>query len=151
MLRKLCKDQTILSIVPEASVHQAAALMTMHRVGALPVVRDDKLVGIFTERDLVNRVITPRLDPDQTPVVRVMTENPKTITFDQSVCDALRLMQIHGFRHLPIIDDQRIVGIISLRDIPLEYHILKDRWDEAQRGYKTHKQTQPDRQSMKVD
>lgn len=135
MLRDLCKDRTVHSIHPEASVHQATSLMTAHGVGALPVVHDDRLVGIFTERDLVNRVVTPRLDPELTMVSQVMTANPKVITFEQTLCDALRLMQTHGFRHLPVVDGQSVVGVISLRDIPIEYHLLKDRWDEAQRGH----------------
>ncbi len=144
MLRDLCKDRTVHSIHPEASVHQAATLMTAHGVGALPVVHDDRLVGIFTERDLVNRVVTPRLDPELTTVSQVMSTNPKVITFEQTLCDALRLMQTHSFRHLPVVDGQRVVGIISLRDIPVEYHLLKERWDEAQRGHDLRKKKSSD-------
>lgn len=147
MLRDLCKDRTVHSIQPEASVHEAARLMTAHGIGALPVVQDEQLVGIFTERDLVNRVVTPRLDPEQTAVSQVMTANPKVITFEDTICDALRLMQTHGFRHLPVVDHQNIVAVISLRDIPIEYHLLKERWDEAQRGHDSRKMKSPSHQS----
>ena len=94
-IREMVEDQTVLSITPETSVHQAAVLMMTHRIGALPVMRGTELIGIFTERDLVSRVVAPRLNPDHTPVAQVMTVEPKTIVADKTLCDALDLMYAH--------------------------------------------------------
>jgi CBS domain-containing protein len=130
-IHEMIEDQTIFSITPDASVHQAALLMATHRIGALPVMQGTELIGIFTERDLVSRVVVPRLDLDRTPVAQVMTEQPKTITADKALCDALDLMYTHGFRHVPIVDGERLIAMLSLRDIPTEYHFLREKWIEA--------------------
>ncbi|MDS4057647.1 MAG: CBS domain-containing protein, partial [Candidatus Contendobacter sp.] len=108
-IRDMVKNQTIFGIAPEASVREAAVLMKEHRIGALAVMRGTELIGMFTERDLVSRVVASRLDPDRTPVMQVMTENPKTIASDQTPCDALDLMHAHGFRHLPVVDGERLM------------------------------------------
>ena len=133
-IRQMVSNQTVLSITPEASVHDAAVLMTNHRIGALPVIRGTELIGILTERDLVSRVVVPRCDPEKTPVTRVMTENPITITADRTPCDALNLMHEHGFRHLPVVDGNRLVAVLSLRDIPTKYRFMREKWIEMRQG-----------------
>ncbi len=133
-IREMVTNQTVFSINPELSVYEAAALMTTHRVGALPVMRGADLIGIFTERDLVSRVVVSRLDPERTPVMRVMTENPITITADRTPCDALNLMHEHGFRHLPVVDGNRLVAVLSLRDIPTKYRFMREKWIEMRQG-----------------
>jgi CBS domain-containing protein len=136
-IREMVENQTIFSITPNASVHQAAVLMTTHRVGALPVMQGTELIGIFTERDLVSRVVAPRLDPDGTPVMQVMTAKPKTITADKSLCDALNLMHTHGFRHLPVVDGARLMAMLSFRDIPTDYQVMWEKWTEARQPLET--------------
>lgn len=133
-IREMIKEQTILSITPEASVHQAAVLMTTHQIGALPVMRGNELIGIFTERDLVSRVVASRLDPDCTPVTQVMTGKPKTITSDKTPCDALNLMHDHGFRHLPVMDGEQLIAVLSMRDIPTKYRFMREKWIEMRQG-----------------
>ncbi|MFZ1642964.1 MAG: CBS domain-containing protein [Candidatus Contendobacter sp.] len=133
-IREMVTNQTVFSINPELSVYEAAALMTTHRVGALPVMRGADLIGIFTERDLVSRVVVSRLDPERTPVMRVMTENPITIAADRTPCDALNLMHEHGFRHLPVVDGNRLVAVLSLRDIPTKYRFMREKWIEMRQG-----------------
>ncbi|MDS4069575.1 MAG: CBS domain-containing protein [Candidatus Competibacter sp.] len=133
-IRDIIENQTIFGVGPEASVFQAAVLMTTHRVGALAVMGEAGLVGIFTERDLVSRVIASRLDPELTPVRQVMTENPKTITSDQTPCDALNLMHAHGFRHLPVVDGERLMAMLSMRDIPTKYRFMREKWIEMRHG-----------------
>ena len=136
-IREMVEDQTVVSITPDASVHQAAVLMTTHRIGALPVVRGTELIGIFTERDLVSRVVAPRLDPDRTLVTQVMTEKPETISADKVLCDALDLIYDHGFRHLPIMDGEQLTAMLSLRDIPTEYRLMREKWIEAHQPLET--------------
>ena len=133
-IREMIENQTVISIHPETSVHQAALLMTAHHIGALPIIRGTELIGIFTERDLVSRVVVPRLDPDLTPVKQVMTENPQTITSDKTPCDALNLMYDHGFRHLPVVDEKQIMAVLSMRDIPTKYRFMREKWIEMRQG-----------------
>jgi len=130
-IRELVEDQLIISLTPEASVHQAAVLMTQHRIGALPVIRGTDLIGIFTERDLVSRVVVPRLDPDCTPVAEVMTATPETIAPDKPLYEALNRMDDQGFRHLPVMNGGHLIAMLSLRDIPAEYRLLREKWIEA--------------------
>jgi CBS domain-containing protein len=76
----------------------------------------DVLEGIFTERDMVNRVVADGLDPDMTPLSKVMTANPDTIGASASALDALKAMNDRSYRHLPVVDEGRIVGVVSTRD-----------------------------------
>lgn len=133
-IREIVENQTVLSITPETSVHQAAILMTTHHIGALPVLQETQLIGIVTERDLVSRVVVPQLDPVHTPVTQVMTENPQTITSDKTPCDALNLMYDHGFRHLPVMEGDQLIAVLSMRDIPTKYRFLREQWIEMRQG-----------------
>jgi CBS domain-containing protein len=133
-IREIVENQTLLSITPEASVHQASVLMATHRIGALPVLRGTELIGIVTERDLVSRVLAPRLDPERTPVTQVMTEKPITIGSDQAPCDALDLMNAHGFRHLLVVEGEQLIGVLSMRDIPVRFMFLREKWLEMSQG-----------------
>jgi CBS domain-containing protein len=91
--------------------------MAHRRIGAAMVLSEGHLVGIFSERDLTHRVVAPGLDPDTTRVAAVMTSNPVTIGPRDNASDALELMRTHGFRHLPVVDDGRAVGMVSVRDL----------------------------------
>ncbi len=133
-IREMVEDQTVLSISPEASVHQAALLMTTHHIGALPVMRGTELIGVLTERDLVSRVVVPRIDPDRTPVAQVMTEKPKTIAPGNTLCDALDLMYAHGFRHLPVVEGEQLIAMLSMRDIPTKYRAMREKFIEMRQG-----------------
>jgi len=112
------RDQKITLLPPTAMVMDAVRLMAMKHVGAVIVGLDGRIEGIFTERDLLMRVVARGLDPDTTPVVRVMTRDPETVRPDQEAIDALNRMHERGFRHLPVVgDDKRVVGIVSIRDL----------------------------------
>ena len=106
---------------PEEPVIAAVLRMAELGVGALPVVDDSgRLVGIFTERDLLVRVVARRLDPEKVRVGDVMTPNPVTIGPDETVEEALRIMNKIRARHLPVVDEKgRLIGIVSIRDIEL--------------------------------
>ena len=115
-ISELIQNQTILTVAEDTDVGEAARQMKRHKVGAAMVVRDGRLVGIFTERDALFRVIAPGLDPRAVPLSRVMTPDPMTITADKRFAHALHMMYENDFRHVPVVDNGRPVGIVSARD-----------------------------------
>jgi CBS domain-containing protein len=106
----------LLIAAPQTSVSEAAKLMADKQVGALLVVEAEQLVGIFTERDALFRVIASGRDPLSTPLVDVMTPNPKTVTPEKSFGHAMLVMHENGFRHMPVIEKGKPIGIVSARD-----------------------------------
>jgi CBS domain-containing protein len=98
------------------TVCAAAALMKRHHVGALMVVEHGRLAGIFTERDAVFRVLAEGRDPATTRVSEVMTSKPRTIDADKAVGHALMIMYDGGFRHVPVVENGKPLGMISARD-----------------------------------
>ncbi len=115
----LVKDRRVYSIEADRTVLEAARLMMENRIGALPVLRNGELVGIFSERDIMNRVVAVGRMPGTTKISEVMTPNPKAVSVDETVEHCLFLMREFGFRHLPITDGKQIKGLISLRDLLL--------------------------------
>ncbi|MBT7943673.1 MAG: CBS domain-containing protein [Alphaproteobacteria bacterium] len=114
----IIKQQTLSSLKPDNTVLEAATMMTSANIAALVILDDDaKLVGIVTERDLTRRAIAKGLLPDKTPISDIMTENPDTLAPDDSAGDALELMQARHFRHLPVMDADTCVGMVSIRDL----------------------------------
>jgi CBS domain-containing protein len=121
MKRKIVPDvvenQTIRSISGSATVREAVEIMAEHHISALLVTKGDKLEGIFTERDISVKIIANGKDSDKTKISQVMTKNPVTISPDDLAMDALQKMCELGFRHLPIVDGERVVGMVSVRDL----------------------------------
>lgn len=121
MLEKLVPDvidkQQFVTLGPKATVQEAASLMAERNIGAIMITEGTRLVGIFSERDLVKRVVARKLDPETTTVETVMTPNPDSLAPGASVRDAMNLMVAHDYRHVPVLDGQKIVGIVSARDI----------------------------------
>ena len=101
---------------PDMSVIKASRLMARKRVGAVLVIEDKRLLGIFTERDALFRVIAEGRDAVATRVADVMTRHPKTIGPDESFGLALLTMHENAFRHLPVIEDGVPIGIVSMRN-----------------------------------
>jgi CBS domain-containing protein len=114
-VRNVMQRRKFLKAAPETVVSKAAKLMAAKDVGAIMVVEDDRLVGIFTERDVVFRVVAQGLDAQTTRLADVMTRAPHTVEPDTPFGYALVVMQEKGFRHLPVIRDGKPVGIISSR------------------------------------
>jgi CBS domain-containing protein len=134
MLRRLSPDvvhdQDLLKLPPTATVRTAARQMQRRHVGAVLVTDEgDRLCGIFTERDVVHRVVAAGRDPDRTRLAAVMTANPSPISPDATALEALRQMHDGGYRHLPIVKDDRLVGIVSRRDF---YGLEKARINEEE-------------------
>jgi CBS domain-containing protein len=121
LIYDLVKDRRIYSIDAEASVLEAARFMMEHNIGALPVLRNGELAGIFSERDIMNRVVAIGRMPGTTKVSEVMTANPKSVNVNETVENSLFLMREFGFRHLPITDGKQLKGLVSLRDLLLRY------------------------------
>jgi CBS domain-containing protein len=111
------KSTTITAIDPDTTVRDAVKRMAERNIGAVLVIEDGRLTGIFTERDLAVRTIAQGLDVDSTRVDTVMTRDPDILNPQDSAYDALQMMQQNGYRHLPVIDQGRIVGMVSIRDI----------------------------------
>jgi CBS domain-containing protein len=110
--------KSVISVSAQSSAFDAASIMTKARCGSVLIVdAAGALLGIFTERDLMTKVVAKALAPDQTLVSEVMTPSPQVVTPDTSVSDAVLLMKECGFRHLPILSPAgEILGVFSLRD-----------------------------------
>ena len=115
-IRSVMERKKILTAPPETTVSKAAELMALKNVGAVMVVKDERLIGIFTERDAVFRVMAKGLDAKTTALVEVMTRTPKTVDPDKSFGFALLMMHENGFRHVPVIENGKPIGIVSARN-----------------------------------
>lgn len=119
VVNDLVKDQKIVSVQHDQTVLEASRLMNERNIGAVPVLRDGALVGIFSERDLLRRVVAAGRSPGLTKVSEVMTANPRTVPPAEPVENCLFLMKEYGFRHLPVSENGQVKGVVSLRDILL--------------------------------
>ncbi len=114
---KWIESTRLVTAEPDESVRTAVARMAAEDIGAILVLRDGKLEGIFSERDLLKRVVGMGLDPDSTAVGEVCTRNPKVVLESAELGECARLVKEHGFRHVPVVDALgRPVGVISVRD-----------------------------------
>jgi len=103
---------------PDTTVRRAIDEMNEHRVGCVLVEEGGRLAGVFTERDVLGKIVTGGIDMDRTRVAEVMTRDPECLTLDDGVAYALNKMSVGGFRHVPLVDDAgRPVGIVAMRDI----------------------------------
>jgi CBS domain-containing protein len=116
-MSEIVSHQNPLTLPPTATVQQACAKMRDQRVGAVLVIDGDRrLVGIFTGRDAVSRVLAEGMDAGATRLEQVMTPKPDTMPPGRTAIDALRLMQDGGYRHLPVVKQGKVVGVVSRGD-----------------------------------
>jgi CBS domain-containing protein len=115
-VRDVMERKKLLIASPDTSVSNAAKLMAKAKVSAVLVLEKERLIGIFTERDAVSRVIAKDRDVQTTRLAEVMTASPKTIAPDKTFGYALLLMHENGFRHVPVIANDRVVGMVSARN-----------------------------------
>ena len=136
MTRKIVPDvisgQTLQKVTPRENVRVAAKMMRDKKIAAVLVMEGERLVGIITERDMTARVIAAGLDPDTATAADIMTSNPDTLSPDDTASDAISMMRKHNYRHLPVVEGQRVVGMVSVRDLYAVYNTeleqdLKDR------------------------
>jgi CBS domain-containing protein len=116
-LRDLIQDRRLYSIDANRTVLEAARYMMEHNIGAVPVLRNGELIGILSERDIMNRVVAVGRTPGTTAASEVMTPNPRAVSADESLEECLFIMREFGFRHLPIVDGKEVKGLVSLRDV----------------------------------
>ena len=135
LISHLLKNQVTTSAEPQQTVLEVARLMVDRNIGAVPVLNQGELVGIFSERDLMTRVVVPGLDPARTRVSEVMTEDPLTIAPNDDLETCMMLMRRHGFRHLPVCSGRELRGVVSLRDILLNDLNEKDDEVRMMRAY----------------
>jgi CBS domain-containing protein len=128
-IHDLVKNQDTYRADVRQSVLEVAQVMVERNIGAVPVLRDGALVGVFSERDLMRRVVVEGRDAARTLVGEVMTENPLTVEPKADLETCIFLMRRHGFRHLPICQGQQLHGMVSMRDIIL--HDLSEKDDEV--------------------
>ena len=116
-MSEIVRDQRPLILPPTSTVQQACLSMRERRVGAVLVADEQRrLLGIFTGRDAVGRVLATHRDAAKTTLADVMTPNPTTMPPGSTAIEALRLMQDCGFRHVPIVEDGKVAGIVSQGD-----------------------------------
>jgi CBS domain-containing protein len=118
-IRELLKGREVYSVQANNTVFEAATYMMNRNVGAVPVLKNSDLVGVFSERDIVRRVMLANLDWIKTFVGDVMTDDPLVIRPTEEVENCMLLMKQHGFRHLPVCDGDKLVGFVSMRDLLL--------------------------------
>jgi CBS domain-containing protein len=111
------------------TVLETVRAMVERNIGAVPVMHNGKLMGIFSERDLMKRVVAESRDPRSTCLAEVMTEDPLTVCTTDDLESCMALMRRHSFRHVPVCKDGHLVGVVSLRDILL--HDLSEKDDEV--------------------
>ena len=121
-IRDIMRQAFLFMVQRDATVVEAVRAMTAHNVGIVNVLDGDRLVGVFSERDVVRRVVDRGLDPTRTPVGDVMTTALVVADADEDYQSAMRKMDQANIRHLPIVSDGRLVSMISIRDL-LRVHL----------------------------
>jgi len=116
-LRDLIQNRKLYTVEVTRTVLEAARYMMEHAIGAVPVLRNGDLVGILSERDIMNRVVAVGRTPGTTAVSEVMTANPRGVSIDETIEECLFIMHEFGFRHLPVLDGKELKGLVSLRDV----------------------------------
>lgn len=111
------RDREIWSVGPVATVYQALQALAEHDIGAIIVMEDDHLVGIVSERDYARKVILAQRSSRETLVRDIMTADPQTVSADHTVEDCVKIMSDGGFRHLPVVDEGTVTGVVSMLDV----------------------------------
>lgn len=116
-LEQVLRSRNLATAAPSEPVLTVLRRMTEARVGAIAILDGEELVGIFSERDLMTRVVVAGRDPATTPVERVMTRDVVTADLHESRGDCLAKMQRRGCRHLPVLAEGRVIAMLSMRDL----------------------------------
>ena len=134
ILRRRRLGPALITVGPDETVCAAAKRMAENSCGSILVMEDSRMTGIFTERHVMVRVVAAGLDPAKTKVREVMTADPDTIGADEPVTTAVRRMDEGAYRHLPVVDCGEVVGVLSIRDIPvLDLGRMAEELDERHR------------------
>jgi len=123
-VRDIIDDRELFSVEERDTVAEVARRMADLHIGAILVFNGDQLRGVFSERDIMKRVVVERLDPDRTPVKDVMSTAVATIDEIATLEEAMELMQSHNCRHLPVTRGSRVVAFLSMRDL-MNYELAR--------------------------
>lgn len=110
-------SKPVRKITKDVSVREAVKIMDENNIGVLPVVENDKPIGVITERDILRRVVAKNIDLDKKKAEDIMTKNPITIEHDATILEATRLMSENGFRRLLVVKNGKLVGVVTAKDI----------------------------------
>lgn len=116
-ISEIIRERPLYSARRDQTVAEVVRFMAEKNIGALPIVKEDRLVGIFSERDVITRVVSRGLDPANIPVADVMTTRLVVAEADESYESCLKKMQKAHCRHLPVVEGSKLLGIVSLRDL----------------------------------
>jgi CBS domain-containing protein len=134
ILRRRRLGPELVAARADETVCDAAKRMAENKCGSILIMDRERLLGIFTERDLLVRVVATGRNPAETRLADVMTTDIETISGDESIEEAIRRMDEGAFRHLPVVDCERVLGVLSVRDIPiLELGSMAKELDERHR------------------
>lgn len=111
------KGKNVFSVDPSTVVYKAIELMAEKNIGGLLITENGKLVGIFTERDYARKLILKGKSSKDTTIGELMTRNPFTVTMDSSIEECMQLMSNRRIRHLPVVDNNELIGVISIGDV----------------------------------
>lgn len=117
ILTEILNDKPCIKLTPEATVNDAVTMMKRTHCGAVAIMKEGHLVGIFTERDLLTRVVAESLDPLKTKLKQVMSANPITAQMSDGLRDAIAKMSLHGIRHMPVLNKHKLIGILTVRHL----------------------------------
>jgi len=129
-VRDIIHNRDLFFVEEQQTVAQAARKMADLHVGAILVLKDNQLSGVFSERDLMNRVVLACREPTNTPVGEVMTREIATVDDVATIEEAMEAMQTHNCRHLPVMRGAQVVGFLSMRDL-MKYELVRktEEWD----------------------
>ncbi len=134
-VESLIGDRKTFHVEADQFVLDVVNTMVEHNIGAVAVLRNGELAGLFSERDLMKRVVHDSMDPRTTRVSEVMTRDLVTVSPERSLEDCLELMRARGFRHLPVCKGKQLRGLISLRDLLAHAVVEKDGEVQMMRAY----------------
>lgn len=117
LLKMLVKRQSVVSLPSPSTIYQACQTMTANNIGSIVVMEGDQLKGIFTERDLLNRVVAKGLDCSKVTLDQVMTKNVVDVSVEESLQECFHKMEKTRCRRLPIVEGMKVVGMVTMRDI----------------------------------
>ncbi len=143
----LIKGREVVSLSPTDTVRVAIDRMVACRVDAILVLDHSLLIGLFTGRDLLVRVVAKGLSPDEVLLREVMTTDPISVKWNRPLIHCLKLMFTHHFRHLPIIREGHALGILTCRDLPADFSTLCRDWKEAEKDAKGEKETKAEKET----
>jgi CBS domain-containing protein len=124
------KGREVVSASPGTTVKESAEMMARHRIGAILILEEEQVAGIFSERDLLTRVVLKGLDPAATPLGEVMSTDMVYVTPETPICEAMAVMTERRCRHLPVLDGGRLLGMVSIGDCT--------RWMSRNQDYTIH-------------